>query len=130
MVSCFSPKDSVWTSTSRFQNNWFELLLCEFCLERSIESYVKKGYLHHFFMCCIIIISFRKAHVLWQQLTREERPHMESKAPSSPIPKKTKLHPRNSTKLCYTPPLLPPPPQLLRPKFKSLDSPGSWFCLS
>ena len=84
----FSLKDSVWTSTesSIFQNPWFEMLLWKTCLERSIDSRVKIGYLHHFvFMCSIIIISFRKASVLWQQLTREEHPCMGSKAPASPI---------------------------------------------
>ena len=59
----FSLKDSVSTSTksSRFQNKWFELLLWETCLERSIGSYVKIGYLHHFIFMCSIIICFRKA---------------------------------------------------------------------
>ena len=82
----FSLKDSVWTSTesSRFQNKWFELLLWETFLERNIGSYVKIGYLHHFIFMCSIIICFRKAPVLWQQLTREEHPRMGSKAPSSP----------------------------------------------
>ena len=87
-LSDFSRKDSVSTSTesSRFQNKWFKLLLWETCLERSIDSYVKIGYLHHFiFMSSIIIISFRKAPILWLQLSREEHPHMESKVLSSPI---------------------------------------------
>ena len=43
----------------RYQNKWLELLLWGTCPERSIDHMSRRG-IRIFFMCSIIIISFRK----------------------------------------------------------------------